>query len=68
MNQLKKKQNQRRQKREILVEEDNNLARIFDLATNNKIYVNRLHLHETKKKLGAYTGEFELIGFMLLVK
>ena len=42
------KRNERRQKRENLVE-DFDLGRFFELATSNKIYVNNLNLHEIKK-------------------
>ena len=54
------KQNQRRQRRENMVE-DIDLGRFFELATNNKIYVNNLNLHKIKNEiLQGYTGDFEL--------
>ena len=67
MNQIeKKKQNERRQKRENIVE-DVDLGRFFELATSNKIYVNNLNLHEIKNEiLEDYTGDFELIGKMII--
>ena len=52
------KQDKRRQKRENLVEEDIDLGRFFELATSNKLYVNNLNLHESKKEiLQDYTGD-----------
>ena len=58
------KQNERRQRRENMVE-DIDLGRIFELATGNKIYVNNLNLHEIKKEIiQDYTGEFDLNGLL----
>ena len=55
------KQNERRQKRENIVEE-NDLGRFFEMASSDKIYVNNLKLHEIKNEiLEDYTGDFELI-------
>ena len=60
-----KKQNERRHKRENMVD-DINLGRFFALAASNKIYVNNLNLHEIKNAiLEDYTGDFELIGKMI---
>ena len=60
------KQNQRRQKKENIVE-DVDLGRFFDLATRNKKYVNNLNLHEIKNEiLQDYTGDFELNGKMII--
>ena len=60
------KQNERRQKRENIVE-DVNLGRFFELATSDKIYVNILNLYEIKNEiLEDYTGDFELIGKMII--
>ena len=42
------KQNERRQKRQNLIDEDVDLGKFFELATSNKIYVNNLNLHEIK--------------------
>ena len=42
------KQIEREEKRGNFVE-DIDLGRIFELATSNKLYVNSLNLHETKK-------------------
>ena len=62
-----RKQNERRQKRENMAEEDIDLGRFFELATSNKIYVNNLNLHEIKNEiLQEYTGDFELIGKMIV--
>ena len=59
------KQNERRQKRENMVE-DIELGRFFELATSNKIYVNNLNLHGIKNDvLQDYTGDFELNGKMI---
>ena len=68
MNQIeKKKQNERRQKRENMVEEDIDLGRFFELASSNKIYVNNLNLHEIKNEiLQDYTGDFELNGKLII--
>ena len=60
------KRNERRQKRENMVE-DIDLTRFFELATSNKIYVNNLNLHEIKNEiLQDYTGDFELNGKMII--
>ena len=60
------KQDERRQKREKMVE-DINIDRFFELATTDREYVNGLNLHEIKNDiLEDYTGDFELIGSMLV--
>ena len=48
------KQNERRQKREIMVE-DIDLGRFLELATSNKIYVNRLNWHGIKNEIFKIT-------------
>ena len=56
------KQNERRQKRENMVE-DINIGRFFELSTTDRGYVNGLNLHEIKNEvLEDYAGDFELIG------
>ena len=61
------KQTEGKQKREILVEEYINSGDIFEVATTNKKYVNCLNLHEIESKnLDDYTGDFEMIGSMLV--
>ena len=61
-----KKQNERQQKRKNVVE-DIDVGRFFELATTNRKYVNGLNLHEVKNDtLEEHTGDFELIGFMLI--
>ena len=61
------KQNERRQKRQNLIDEDVDLGRLFELATSNKIYVNNLNLHEIKNEiLQHYTGDFELNELMII--
>ena len=61
------KRNERRQKRENLVEEDIDLGRFFELAASNKKFVNNLNLHEIKNKiLQDYTGDFELNAKMII--
>ena len=60
------KQNERKQKRENMVE-DVDIGRFFELATSNKIYVNNLNLQEIKNEiLQDYTGDFELNGLMII--
>ena len=60
------KQNERRQRRENMVE-DIDMDRFFELATSNNIYVNNLKLHEIKNEiLQDYTGDFELIGKLII--
>ena len=60
------KRNERRQKRENMIE-DNDIGRFFELATTDGKYVNGLNLHEIKNEvLEDYTGDFELIGSMLV--
>ena len=62
------KQYEGRQKKENL-EEDIDLGRFFELATTNNFYVNGLSLHQIKSEiLEGYTGDFELIGSMLIGK
>ena len=58
--------NERRQKRKNIAE-DIDLGRFFEIATTNRKYVNGLYLHEIKNEiLEDYTGDFELIGSMLV--
>ena len=60
------KRNERRQKRENILE-DIDLGSFFELATANRKYVNGLNLHEIKSEiLEDHTGDFELIGSMLV--
>ena len=60
------KRNERRQKRENMIE-DIDIGRFFELATSNKIYVNNLNLHEIKNEiLQDYTGDFGLNGKMII--
>ena len=60
------KQNERRQKRENIVE-DIDIGRFFELATTDRKYVNGLNLHEIKIEiLEDYTGDCELIGSLLV--
>ena len=60
------KQNERRQKRENIVE-DIDIGRFFELATIDRKYNNGLNLHEIKIEiLEDYTGDFGLIGSMLV--
>ena len=64
--QNERKQNERRQRRENMVE-DIDTGRFFELATTDREYVNGLNLHEIKNdNLEDYTGDFELIGSMLV--
>ena len=60
------KRNERRQKRENIVE-DIDIGRFFELATTDKLYVNGSNLHEIKKELlDDCAGDFELYGSMLV--
>ena len=60
------KQNERIQKKENMVE-DINVGRFFELATTDREYVYGLNIHEIKNDiLEDYTGDFELIGSMLI--
>ena len=66
MNQIRKQNNERRQKRENIVE-DIDIGRFFELSKTDRQYVNGLNLHEIKIEiLEDYTGDFELIGSMLV--
>ena len=62
------KQEERKQRRENIVkEEDAGVGRFFELSTSDRTYVNGLNLHEIKNEiLEDYTGDFELIGDMLV--
>ena len=61
-----KKQNERRQRKENIVG-DVDLGRFFELASNDRIYVNNLNLHEIKNEiLQDYTGDFELDGKVII--
>ena len=56
------KRNERRQRRENMVE-DIDIGRFFELATIDKIYVNNLNLHEIKNEiLLHFVGAFEMVG------
>ena len=60
------KRNERRQKTENIAE-DMDLGRFFELATTNRKYVNGSNLHEIENELlEDHTGDFELIGSMLV--
>ena len=60
------KQNERRQKRENIVE-GIDTGIFFELATTDRKYVDGLNLHEIKIEVFEdYTGEFDLIGSMLV--
>ena len=60
------KRNERRQNKEN-IKEDIDIGRFFEIATTNRKYVNGLNLHEIKiENLEGYTGDFELIGSMLV--
>ena len=60
------KRNEKRQKRENMIE-DIDIGRFFELATTDRKYVNGSNLHEIKNDiLEDYTGDFELIGSILV--
>ena len=57
------KQNERKQKRQNIIDEDIDLGRFFEIALTNKICVNSLSLHEIENViLLSYGGDFEVIG------
>ena len=61
------KHNERRQKRQNLINDDIDLGRFFELATSNKIYVNNLNLHEIKNENSQdYTQDFEFNVLMII--
>ena len=61
------KQNERREKKENLIDEDVDLGKVFELATSNKIYVNNLNLHEIENEiLQEHRGDFELNGLLII--
>ena len=63
INKTKKKKT----KKENITDEYIDLSRFFELASNNKIYVSRLNLHEIETKiLLDYKGDFEMIESMLI--
>ena len=56
-----------KQKRDDMVE-DIDSSSFFELATSDRIYVYSLNLHEIQNEiLQDYTGDFELIGVMVVV-
>ena len=63
LKQFERLQNRKKAKQE----EDIDLGRLFEITTSNKIHVNGLNLHENKIEiLLDYTGDFEMIGSMLI--
>ena len=61
------KQNESKQKREILTDNDIDLGKFFEIAPSDKIYVNSVNLYEIKNEtLQDYTGDFELNVLMLI--
>ena len=47
--------------------EDIDSGKFFEKTTSNKIYVNKLNLHENKNEsLLRYTGDFDSNGLMLI--
>ena len=57
----------KKQKRENIIDDDIDLGRSFEVATTNRMYVNSSNIHEIKHEiLEDYTGDFELIGSMLI--
>ena len=45
------KQDERRQKRQNINDEDIDIGKFFEVATTERIYVNNLNLHEIKNEL-----------------
>ena len=67
MNQIKKQNEMKEDKKKENMVEDIDIGRFFELATSNNINVNNLNLHEIKNEtLKDYTGDFELIGKMII--
>ena len=61
------KQNERKQKRGNIVDEDVDLGNFFVLAKINKLFVNGLNLHEIKNKiLLDFKGDFEFERLMVI--
>ena len=61
------KQNERRQKRQHLIDEPIDLGRFFELAASNELCVNSLNLHEIKNEiLQDYKGDFEFSGLKII--
>ena len=61
------KQDERKQKRENIKDEDIDIGKFFELATSDRIYVNGLNLHQIKSEiLLDYTGDFELNGLTFI--
>ena len=55
------------EKKESETAEDINLGRFFELATGDKICVNKLNLHEIGNETSKEkTDEFEMIGSVLI--
>ena len=53
--------------RKKYIVEDFDIGIFFELATTDRKYVKGLNLHETKNEiLEVYTGDFELMGSMLV--
>ena len=64
----REKNNVKENKKEFMIE-DVDSGRYFELPTTKKIYVNGLNLHQIKSKfLEDYTGDFEIIGSILIGK
>ena len=61
------KQTEGKQKLENLINEVIDIGTFFELATNNKIIVNGLKLHESKNEISLdYTGDFDLNGLVVI--
>ena len=64
---MKKKQNERNQKIENMIDEDIDLSRFFELTTTDKIYITGFSLHEIKNEILLDSkGDFELNGSMVI--
>ena len=61
------KQNERKQKRENLIDEDSDLGKFFELASSDKVYVIGLNPYEIKNEISIhYKGDIELNGLMFI--
>ena len=61
------KQNERKQKKENIVNEDLDLGRFFESESSDQVHVNRLNPHKIKNEFSLdYKGDFELSGSIII--
>ena len=67
MNQIRKQNKMKEDKKKRKYGRRHTIGRFFELATTGREYVDGLNLHEIKDEiLEDYTGDFELIGKMII--